>query len=119
MLMLESRTVAHCFRLYVKAIFSINGSLLIAKKLSMKLNESGNEYPLISGGFVGFFVVFIVGWFVGNDLGVILRNPSIGAIIGLISIRGFLFVFEFYIDLSQTKVNKRDFFESSNEVKDS
>lgn len=84
----------------------------------MKANEGGNKYPLILGGFIGFLVAIIGGWFVGNDMGIIIRNASLGAVVGLISVKGFLFMLEFCIKSSQNSIKRDDPDKSNSEFND-
>lgn len=47
------------------------------------------KYFLLIGGFCGFFFVFASGIAAGNDLSDVLRNATIGCMVGALLMRGF------------------------------
>lgn len=47
------------------------------------------KFLLVLGGISGFILAFIGGLFIGNDITIVLRNASIGCVIGALLMKGF------------------------------
>ncbi|HCJ12051.1 MAG: hypothetical protein A2Y14_02040 [Verrucomicrobia bacterium GWF2_51_19] len=49
--------------------------------------EKINKYFLVLGGFLGFILTFIVSFSVDNDIVTVVRNSTIGCIVGAVLTR--------------------------------
>lgn len=58
------------------------------RSISMK----HSQFFVTSGGFLGFSLAFFSGLGAGNDIAIILRDASIGCLVGAIFARGLLHV---------------------------
>lgn len=54
--------------------------------------SGSNKFYLVFGGFLGFVLALVGGLWIGNTFAIVLRNASIGCVVGALLGKGFEFV---------------------------